>query len=87
MSLRAFRFRVFPIVAVLSFGALLLASCDSGADFSSLDDLSSDSAPVAKIRAWYEDQTQVLFSEGLAKMSGNDDSLGLSLLVQKFPPD
>ncbi len=87
MSLRAFRLRVLPIVAVLSFGALLLASCDSGADFSSLDDLSSDSAPVAKVRAWYEEQAQATVSEGLAKTSGDLDSLTIAAFVQKFPPD
>ncbi len=87
MSIRTFRFGVLPIVSVLFLGALLLASCDSGADFSSLDELSPAGDQVAKIRAWYDEQTEFAFSEGLAKTSGDVDSLTLAAFVEKFPPD
>ena len=87
MSIRVFCFRVLPVVAGLFLGALLLASCDSGADFSSLDDLSPDGDIIAKVRAWYEVQTQITNSDYLAKTFGNDDSLAVDLFRKKFSPD
>ncbi len=87
MSIHPFRFRVLSVFAALFLGALLLSSCDSGADFSSLDDLSSDSAPVAKVRAWYDGQMQDVEFLTFASKSGDGDSLAFAALVEKFPPD
>ena len=93
MNLRTFFIHVLPVVSGLFLGALLLSSCDSGPNLSSIDDPSASGAPVAKVRAWYDDHIQTAFSGGLvssgglAKTSADVDSLTLAAFVEKFPPD
>ncbi len=87
MRTRSCRLGAFPILCGLFAGALLLSSCDSGADLSSLEDIAPHDGLTAKARAWYAEQVEIGVLENLSKIEGDEDSLALLAFIEKFPPD
>ncbi len=77
MRTRSFLFGVLPILCGLFIAVLFLSSCDSGADFSSLDDIAPGDGLTAKARVWYAEQMEIEISERLSKVESNEDSLTL----------
>ena len=80
-------FGALPVLCGLFAAALFLPGCDSGANFSSLDDIALNDGVTAKARAWYSEQLQFEISGRLSKVEGDEDSLALLAFIEKFPPD
>ncbi len=87
MRIRFFLFGALPVLCGLFAAALFLPGCDSGADFSSLEDIAPNDGLTAKARAWYAEQVEFEVSDRLSKMEGDEDSLALLSFIEKFPPD
>ncbi len=87
MRSRSFLFGALLILCGLLVAALVLSSCDSGVDFSSLEDIAPNDGLTAKARAWYVEQVEIGVSENLSKIEGDEDSLALLAFIEKFLPD
>ena len=87
MRTRYFLFGALPVLGGLFAAALFLPGCDSGADFSSLEDIAPNDGLTAKARAWYAEQVEFEVSDRLSKAEGDEDSLALLSFIEKFPPD
>ncbi len=87
MRTRFFLFGALPVLCGLFAAALFLPGCDSGADFSSLEDIAPNDDLTAKARAWYAEQVELEVSDRLSKAEGDEDSLALLSFIEKFPPD